>query len=387
MQPPSVNLTRRKLIAGAIAAGSLLALGTGGYLAANWQRLTLPALTTTDFGGIDALAWSPDGKYIALAKSTETVPVSDLTNTEVGTYGLQIWDADGSRVRLSHQTDTAIWSLSWSPDSKWLAAPVGNRVQILAGPNAGGKDGAPPVAQIAGVTSSPEDTATNYRGVAAWSPDGTRLAFSQFISTTATGVLSLWDFSRHKVLWQTTQQGNWYWTLSWSPDGQRLALGSQLEPRWIGVVDASNGQAILDLGQEQEVQPHEVVSVVWSPDGRFIATGYTLTGDGSRGKVSIQDARTGREVMAYVVEGISDNGPTITMVAWSPDSRYLAAIGDSIGRISVWDLTTDALAFAYPPGPGTGVHTLPVHVLAWSPDGKHLVSAVDGTYIRIWDVP
>ncbi len=228
VHPPPVKHTRRKIITGAIAAGSLLALGTGGYLdlAANWQRLTLPPLTTTDLGAINALVWSPDGKYIALAKTPETVILSDLTYTDVGTYGLQVWDADGSRLRMSHQTDDVIGSLSWSPDSKWLAAPVGNRVQILAGSGAGGKDGTPPVAQIAGVTSLPEGEDTSNRNVAAWSPDGTRLAFSHFgvskKTGQATGVLSLWDFSRHQVLWQTTQQGNWFWTLSWSPDSQHL---------------------------------------------------------------------------------------------------------------------------------------------------------------------
>ncbi len=392
VHPPPVKHTRRKIITGAIAAGSLLALGTGGYLdlAANWQRLTLPPLTTTDLGAINALVWSPDGKYIALAKTPETVILSDLTYTDVGTYGLQVWDADGSRLRMSHQTDDVIGSLSWSPDSKWLAAPVGNRVQILAGSGAGGKDGTPPVAQIAGVTSLPEGEDTSNRNVAAWSPDGTRLAFSHFgvskKTGQATGVLSLWDFSRHQVLWQTTQQGNWFWTLSWSPDSQHLALSSEDEPRWIGVVDARNGQAILDLGPEQEMNPHELASSVWSPDGRFIAIGYTLTGDGSRGKVSIRDAHTGRQVTAYFVEGARDNGPMITMVAWSPDSRYLAVIGN-MDRIRGWDLTTDTLAFTCPPAPGTGMHTQPTSVLAWSPNGKHLVSAVDGTYIRIWDVP
>lgn len=256
---PAAKHTRRKIITGAIAAGSLLALGTGGYLAANWQRLTLPALMTTNFESIDALAWSPDGKYIALTTSPETATVSDETYTDVGTYGLQIWDADGSKVRMSYQTKTDIWSLAWSPDSKWLAAPVGNRLQILAGPNAGGKDGTPPVAQIAGIPSSPEDLATNYRGVVTWSPNGTRLALSQFISATANGMLSLWDFSRHKILWQTTQQDNSYGALSWSPDSQRLALTS-MNKDWVGVVDARNGQALLDLGQEQEMNPHELVS-------------------------------------------------------------------------------------------------------------------------------
>lgn len=106
--------------------------------------------------------------------------------------------------------------------------------------------------------------------------------------------------------------------------------------------------------------------------------------------MGVQDARTGRQVSTYVVEGVRDNGPMITMVAWSPDSRYLAAIGNNTGKIYGWDLVTDTLAFAYPPGPGTGMYTVPMNALAWSPNGKQLVSTVDGgdgEYIRIWDVP
>ncbi|MDQ2714280.1 MAG: WD40 repeat domain-containing protein [Chloroflexota bacterium] len=388
LQPPQSDILfhrgRRRVIKGALALGSLLALGTGGYLAAHWYGLFLPPLTTTDIGTIRALAWSPDGTYIALAKGPETQTVYDLTHIEVGTPGVQIWDAACGRVCVSYPTATDVMSLSWSPDSQWLASSVGDLVQIWARPSTEGRDGGRPVIKLA---EAGQSTADAIGGMVAWSPDGRRLASGKF-----NGELAVWDMHRKEVFWQITRPGDWCSALSWSPNSQHIALSTMLtyprRPGWLGIVDANTGQVLLDLEYADDTDAQGNVSLMWSPDGRFIAVGHPRTGDGSKGKVSILDARTGKQIKAYFVKGRKDDPetPWVQAVAWSPDSRRIASTGYTY-TIHMWDVMTDALVITYPPGPGVGTHASPTAPLAWSPNGKHLASATDAVYVGIWDVP
>jgi WD40 repeat protein len=77
----------------------------------------------------------------------------------------------------------------------------------------------------------------------------------------------------------------------------------------------------------------------------------------------------------------------VSVVAVSPDSRYLAAGGPLERSISVWDLTTGKLAHRFTNDAGS------VSALAWSPDSARLASGRD--FIRlvaghiavdVWDI-
>ncbi len=141
--------------------GSLLALGTGGFLA---SRLFLPSLTTTDIGIISDLSWSPNGKYIALAKGPEDRMIdNDLRHAVVGTYDIQIWDVTTGWLCLSYPAQAQ--SLSWSPDSQWLAS-IGDHVEIWAGPHAGGISRGKPLTRLAQIAGGPLDGSLGSR----WRP-------------------------------------------------------------------------------------------------------------------------------------------------------------------------------------------------------------------------
>jgi WD40 repeat protein len=157
-----------------------------------------------------------------------------------------------------------------------------------------------------------------------------------------------------------------------------------------------------------------VNQVAWSPDGRYLAAGYN--GANGTAGVTIWNVRTGLVVQTFADHGIdeiswSPNGkyfavssddptqstdPTKTVIwktanwqsvltlkgseasgtPWSPDSTRLALSGSDIQIVSI---PAKKVILTY-----TGQSNEYNRSLAWSPDGKRIVSAGTET-IQIWN--
>ncbi|KAL0955353.1 hypothetical protein HGRIS_001602 [Hohenbuehelia grisea] len=76
------------------------------------------------------------------------------------------------------------------------------------------------------------------------------------------------------------------------------------------------------------------------------------------------------------LEGHTDR---VTSVAFSPDGRHIVS-GSWDETIRVWDASTGHAAM--PPLEG---HTSPVNSVAFSPDGSHIASGSADKAIRVWD--
>jgi WD40 repeat protein len=118
-----------------------------------------------------------------------------------------------------------------------------------------------------------------------------------------------------------------------------------------------------------------------SPDGKQIATA-SGSWQGSQGEVKIWDTGTNRELRTIVV----DRQPVVHLLEYSPDGRYLAAAcglapNDLEGNpIVVWDAAT---------GQEHTVlrgHSSLVHCLAFSHDGRRVVTGSEDHTLKVWDV-
>ena len=113
----------------------------------------------------------------------------------------------------------------------------------------------------------------------------------------------------------------------------------------------------------------EVTSVVYSPDGHFLASGSE---DGS---IRFWDTRTGHEALSPMRSGDSE----ITSIAFSPDGKLIAS-GTEVGHIYLWD-TLNGQLLAVLQG-----HTKYVEVVAFHPEGNILASGSRDMTVRRWDV-
>ncbi len=159
-----------------------------------------------------------------------------------------------------------------------------------------------------------------------------------------------------------TGHSSWVDSVIYSPDGRYLASGSQ--DKTIKIWEVATGKQLLTLTGHSD----QVLSVIYSPDGRYLASG-------SQDKtIKIWEVATGKELRTLT--GHSDR---VRSVVYSPDGRYLAS-GSWDKTIKVWDVVT-----------GTELRTLAgysgwVWSVAYSPDGRYLASGNGDKTIKIWEV-
>ena len=87
---------------------------------------------------------------------------------------------------------------------------------------------------------------------------------------------------------------------------------------------------------------------------------------------------TGKEVF-----NPSNYSGTVTSLAWSPISPSIFASASSDSRVDVWDISKGYID--NPIVPYEEKHAGSVYGVAWSPDGKEIVSVDNEGSLRIWD--
>jgi eukaryotic-like serine/threonine-protein kinase len=233
---------------------------------------------------------------------------------------------------------------------------------------------------------------------------GTRIAsVSKIDSHAANARIKVWDAQTGKeVLSVPWAEGGEMYDVAFSPDDSLLAITGN---GGIGILDLATkelrrpikktpgrchrasfckdgkrllvahiyGAALYDLQTGQEAvtfQRHlTCTSAVLNEDESRVATGCQ-----GGGKVAIWNAHTGEQILDLTLA----DEKRVHSVAYSPDSKWLAAAFDS-GRVCVWNALT-----------GKQIHKWLAHAgraytVAFSSDGKRLISMGDDGVLRVWE--
>ena len=283
-----------------------------------------------------ALAWSPDGKILAVATLDSRV---------------LLWEPDSRDLirELPVAHAGPIVTLAWSPDGKLLSS--------------GGSDNTIRIWNLA--TAEQIHTCNHSGWIAglAWSPDGKTLASGGQDST-----VRLWEVATWRELHKLEGHKSGITALAWSPDSKRSISGSY--DQTLRIWDAATGEQPVLLDRDQSDQPlGENRAAAWSPDGKLIAAG----GAG----LWLWDAESGKIVNKLPAAYIRN-------VAWSSDGKTLAT-GFADGTARTWNVDSGTLAQTL------AGHGGPVEAVSWAPNGKILACGSTNYWaidqIRVWDAP
>jgi Tol biopolymer transport system component len=271
-------------------------------------------------------AWSPDTTKIAFVSDRDEV------------NNIYVMNVDGSNVtRLTYSTGN-VYSPTWSPDSNKLAFVWGGSLSSnICTMDQDGKN----LINLTEGRAGFSDTLSQYP---IWSPDGKNIAFINEKISSSNGVSIYPQIYVYNVM--TGDMQNIISGINvtnvfpcWSPDSSKIAFYSDLATGWtwnifITNADGSNTAKLSDVslygGRSTDYMESNTPIIHWAPDGSKIAlmSKQTMEGDTNAG---ISEKW---EIMLIDPDGrnLSDTGKYVydsSLVAWSPDSKYLAYVPPS----------------------------------------------------------
>ena len=185
----------------------------------------------------------------------------------------------------------------------------------------------------------------------------------------------LWDILQGKKLQTFTHEGflTYPTAVAFSPDGKYFASGGK-------------GSKLWNLGTRQETMTFDdsiAVSIAFSPDGKYFLCGgpgplYLLTNK-REPTMKIFEVATGEVVKDFKLrEGSND----CFSVAYSPDGKYVLSGGDK-GKITLWN-TSSGKSIKTVVG-GKSFLSDVVRAVSFSPDGQYVLSGGGDNSVRLWN--
>jgi Caspase domain/WD domain, G-beta repeat len=312
---------RPRRLTAALAVLLMFMAADGALYYREHRRAPSPAATVLDRQPVNSVAYSPDGRTLAIAGTDGTARLRDVATGRTTTLNTSdvaavAFSPDG-RSLATGSTDTSV--LVWDLATDTSVMPMNGPAPVNAvafSPDGrtlatGSTDGKARLWDVATGSDELVMSASGSVNAVAFSPDGHALA-----TGSTDGTAQLWNTATgdHRTVKMTGPAVN---AVAFSPDGQSLATGSSdgTARLW----DAPIGRPGVTMNTADPVN-----AVAFSPDGHTLATGS------SDGTARLWDAATGR---AGVTMSPAD---PVNAVAFSPDGRTLA-IGSTYGTV-LWDV-------------------------------------------------
>ncbi len=248
----------------------------------------------------------------------------------------------------------AIQSLAYEPKSKLLALARLSEVELRS-------------AETRAVVRTLTGHSGPVNGVA-FSADGTILAAAGG-EPGAAGEVRLWSVADGKLLRTLKGHEDAVYAIAMAPDGRSFATGSY--DRTILLWDKDQDKPVRAFQGHNEA----VMSLAFRPDGKILAS---ASADRT---VKLWDVATGERR-----ETLGEPTKALNAVVFSPDGKIVAA-GGVDNRIRLWTVSADAKEGTNPLKSSSFAHEGAILKLAWSADGKALLSSADDRTVKLWNAP
>jgi WD40 repeat protein len=360
--------------------------------------------------GVESVVFSPDGRQI-LSSGDKTIKLWDVaTGREIRTFSghsssvfsiefspdgrqmrsesndeIKLWDVEtGREIRMPRDNIIKLWNNTAVREINydWVYAghsisvscvaisPDGSRIVSVGSTGAFGLEDI----KLWDTTTRREirsfSSKINYVRTMALSPDG-----RQILSGMNDWTVKLWDSTTGKEVRTFSDYSIWGNTITFSPDGWQVLYSS-----WDAKEEAAIKSLDILTGREIRNYPGHSFggglhsfrgSIIFSPDGRQIITSL---GSSSTPLIKLMEVGTGREIRTF--SGHSYGAPSL---AFSTDGRQILS-GSLDTTIKLWDINTGREIRTF-----TG-HSNWVMSIAFSPDNRQVLSCSNDKTIKLWDI-
>lgn len=310
---------------------------------------------------IDALAISPDGKYIArggqlvgtagLMEIATQTEILDMNIPGSGYFSSVVFSPDGKYVAFAGHTLSGIYIFEVASRSKLRTIPFLGEVESIVFSSSG--------RYVAAAGNAKQ----GYEGLCIWE---TMTGNEVSCMTHA--------ISRDRFSYSLTRVNS----IALSPDEEYIASAS-IDDKTARVWEVKTGQEVSRIEYNQSAE-----SVVFTPDGRYVVSGgcdsVPMISDPpipadpathcAAGTIRVWEALTGSDLVR-----ISHDG-NVSPLTLSSNGRYIAS-GSYNGSAAIWDASTGKEISRL-----TGA--IGVSSLAFSPDGNYLVTSGGGSGTQVW---
>lgn len=262
-------------------------------------------------GGVNAVAFSPDGQFLATAGADHTV---------------KLWRTrTGAQLSVVAQYFDEASSVEFSGDGAWLVS--------------GSTDTTFKITSLSDGKTLCESVTTGFVRDVALSPDQSRLAVALGYFSND---LDIYDVTQCQLAHILTPHWGTVWSVAYSPDGAWFASGGA--DGLTAVFRSSDDQQVLSLAGHD----NDVSAVAFTPDGSKVAS----CGQGDY-KVLVWNIPSGALALNLHAPGNLLHGIDV-----SPDGKLVAVCGEHYpvhGSIVMWNLADGGLVASYDSSLGTNV--------------------------------